>query len=462
MTKELIKNEVLIAMLFLLMGLHSLGATPPDSTTRLAEKLIASYLVEDGKQLFMEGKVRDALNRFRDASRKDPTSSKAPLWMGMCYYEQYHYRYAHRYLNDAIKLNNNQIDKELYEVLGEAYHRLGIIDSAIVYYQTALSQLSKKRIAELNIDLHLQHAEYAQKLLAKKQENKRQPLNEEINTEYNDYSPVAYQNGKALFFTSRRSNTTGGGQNPLDQQYFEDIYGARWNDKTNQWDSITNRLGRLNGPGFESMSHITEDGSTAYITINNTAIGKASIISKSSDIAEVKMTNQDKWAAPRLIAEVNSSYYDGNATLTADGQTMYFISEREGQKKKSDIYVSHKQGNVWSKPVALPKDINTTERETTPFITPDGRYLFFSSNGHANSMGGYDVYVVERISDHSWGEVQNLGATINTVNDDFGFKLYDNIKKAYINGINVESDRPSLDIYEFNTSLEEILKNVEP
>jgi len=458
------KTLIIIIILTINCGIYmpAIARTmPPDSTTRLAEKLIASYLIEDGKLLFSEGKVRDALNRFRDASRKDPTSWKAPFWMGRCYYEQYNYKYANSYIKDAIKLNNNKIDKELYEIIGASYHRLEILDSAITYYEKGIEQLSNKRSAELNMSLHLKHAQYAKKIIERNVKNKRINMDENINTEYNEYSPVIYNKGKEMFFTSRRNNTTGGGQNPLDQQYFEDIYNAKWDEQNQQWDNITNKLGRLNGPGFESMSHISENGTIAYITINNTAIGNAEIISKSSDIAEVKMTNQDKWSVPKLITEINSSYYDGNATLTADGETMYFVSERDGQKKKSDIYVSHKQGNTWSKPIALPNKINTTERETTPFITPDGRYLFFSSNGHENSMGGYDVFVVEKINNNSWGEVYNLGATINTVNDDFGFKIYDNIKKAYINGVNIDSDRPSLDIYEFNISMEEILKNVE-
>jgi len=452
---------VLLSFFFLSLK-NSYAETPPDSSSTIADRLVASYLIEDGKQLFSEGKLRDALSRFRDASRKDILSWKASFWQGMCYYEQYNYERALYYAKEAVRLNNELIDKEMYLLLGSSYHRMGELDSAIFYYEAGLQNLSKKRIEELDLSLHLEHARYAKKMNALGLQNKRIHLGDKINSEYNDYSPLIYNEGKSMFFTSRRSNTTGGGQNPLDQQYFEDIYSAKWNEQTQEWDSVTNRLGRLNGPGFESMSHLSPDGMLAYITINTTAIGNATILSKSSDIAEVKMTNQQKWGNPRLINELNSSYYDGNATLTADGKTMYFVSERNGQKRKSDIYVSHKEGNLWSKPSALPHDINTTGRETTPFITPDGKYLFFSSNGHPNSMGGYDVYVVERLSAHSWGKVSNLGPTINTVNDDFGFKLYDDIQKAYINGIDTTNKQPSFDIFEFNLNLNDILRWEEP
>lgn len=455
----MLKNSIFV--IIVLLANSSFAITPPDSTATIAEKAAAMYLIEEGKSLYTEGKVRDALNKFRDAAKKDVTSWKASFWISRCHYEQYNYGYALKYAQDAVLLNNNEVDKEVYEILAESYHRLGNIDSAIINYELGIKHLSKSRAAELRMPLRLEQAKYAKEQLAKGIENTRIHLEGNVNSGYNDYSPIVFNEGKAMYFTSRRSNTTGGGQNPSDQQFFEDIYSAKWNPETNQWDSITNRLGRLNDKGFESVSHISEDGQIAYITINNTAVQDPKITTRSSDIAEVRWTKQGQWSAPKLLDKtINSSFYDGNATLTADGQTMYFVSERNASSRMSEIFVSYKQGSSWSKPQALPEQINSKSRETTPFITPDGRYLFFSSNGHPNSMGGYDVFVVERIGS-SWGEVKNLGPAINTVNDDFGFKIYDAIGKAYINGLEVSGDKASLDIYEFDIKLEDLLKLLE-
>lgn len=456
----MIKSSV-FAITTLLASCSFAGAMPPDSTSTIVEKTAAAYLIEEGKTLYAEGKMRDALNKFRDAAKKDVTSWKAPFWISRCHYEQYNYGYALKYAKDAVMINNNEVDKEVYEILAESYHRLGILDSAITNYELGIKNLPKTRSAELRLPLRLEQAKYAKEQLAKGIENKRLHIEGNVNSGYNDYSPVVFDVGKSMYFTSRRSNTTGGGQNPSDQQFFEDIYSAKWNPETNQWDSITNRLGRLNGNGFESVSYVSEDGLTAYITLNNTAVQDAKIVTKSSDIAEVKWTKQGQWSIPKLLDKnINTSYYEGNATLTADGQTMYFVSERNANSKMSEIYVTYKQGNAWSKPVALPAEINSKGRETTPFITPDGRYLFFSSNGHPNGLGGYDVYVVERMGS-SWGEVKNLGPAINTVNDDFGFKIYDTIGKAYVNGLEVIGDKASLDIYEFNLKSEDLIKSLE-
>ncbi|MCO5260336.1 MAG: hypothetical protein M9916_09350 [Crocinitomicaceae bacterium] len=436
--------------------------TPPDSTSTIAEKTAAGYLIEEGKTLFNQGKYRDALNKFRDAAKKDVLSSKAPLWISRCHYELYNFGYSLKYAQDALFLSGTAIDKEVYEMLAESYHRLGNIDSAILYFDAGLKVLSKNRANELEFPLHLEQAKYAKEQLSKNIENKRVRLKGDVNSGYNDYSPVLFNNGKSMYFTSRRNNTTGGRQNPSDQQFFEDVYIAKWNDKTNEWDSVTNRLGKLNGEGFESISYISEDGMTAYLTMNYSEAMETKFTTKSSDIAEVKWTKQNQWSAPKLLGKnINSTFYDGNATLTADGETMYFVSERNAGKNKSDIYVVYKQGNEWGKPVALPDEINSKGRETTPYITPDGRYLFFSSNGHTNSLGGYDVYVVERTGGNSWGPVKNLGSAINTVNDDFGFKIYDAIGKAYINGMELVGEKASLDMYEFNTTLSDLIKSLE-
>lgn len=454
-------------LLFLLFGLISysfgysnINILPPDSTSTIVEKTAAAFLLEEGKRLYAEGKLRDAINKFRDAAKKDVTSWKAPYWISRCHYDQYNYGYALKYAEDAVLLNNLEIDKEVYDILADSYHRLERMDTAIMYYELGIQNLSKVRASELLMPLRLEQAKYAKEQLAKGVEKKRIHLSGGLNSGYNEYMPIITDGGKVMYFTSRRSNTTGGKQNPSDQQFFEDVYTAKWNPSTNEWDSVSNRLGRLNGNGFESVSYISEDGLIAYISINNTALEKPSPATKSTDIAEVKWTKQGQWSAPKLLGKnINTSYYDGNATLTADGQTMYFVSERNANSKKSDIYVTYKEGNSWGKPVALPETINSKEKETSPYITPDGRYLFFSSNGHPNGMGGYDVYVVER-SGSSWGEVKNLGPAINSVQDDFGFKIYDSLKKAYITGLEMVGDKASLDIYEMNIGLDELINSL--
>ena len=83
-----------------------------------------------------------------------------------------------------------------------------------------------------------------------------------------------------------------------------------------------------------------------------------------------------------------------------------------------DIYESQLlDNNKWSKPTRLPKNINTAKSELTPFIHPDGKTLFFASDGHGG-MGKYDIFYTQKINDTLWTNPINIGYPINTKDDD--------------------------------------------
>lgn len=435
-----------------------LNTTPPDSTVSIVNRTAAAYLVEEGKTLYFEGKVKDAILKFRQASVKDPLSWRASYWISRCHYEMDNYGYALKYAQEAILLNDNEIDNDIYDLLASSYHRLDVLDTAIINYELALAKLPKLRSTELRIPLKLEQAKFALEQKKAGVENQRSRLTGNVNSGYNDYAPVILEDGKTMYFTSRRSNTTGGNVNPSDQQFFEDIYIAKWDKELHEWDSVSNNLDKLNSAGFESMSWVSPDGMTAYITLNTDQAPTEKIKTKSSDIFEVEWTKQGRWSKPKAIKNktINTSFFDGSPTLTADGNTMYFVSEKNANKSESDIYVVEKVGRKWGVAKPLPSTINSKGRETTPYITPDGRYLFFSSNGLVG-MGDYDVYVVENTGS-GWGEPKNLGAKINTVNNDTHFKYYPQLGKAYNSALEVIGDKASMDIYEITVTLEELVK----
>ena len=158
------------------------------------------------------------------------------------------------------------------------------------------------------------------------------------------------------------------------------------------------------------------------------------------------------WNSPKTIKNksINTSFYDGNATLTADGNTMYFMTDRKGERSGCDIYYVEKIGKKWGTAEPLPEHINTKKHETTPFVTPDGQYLFFSSEGHPG-LGRFDVFVCKNLGD-SWSEPVNMGAGINSVNDDMFFTYSAETKKAYVSGYEITGGKASIDIYEVDMS----------
>lgn len=444
---------ILALILFTLIAVKPVKAGsslvfPPDTLSTLVEKTAALSFIEKGKTLFNEGKVRDAMIQFRQASVKDPQNWKCAYWVSLCHYQMNNYGLSLKYAIEASSLDKKEVDADIYELLGKSYHRVGEIDSALVNYKKAIALLSPNRVKELQLDLMLKQCEFAKKQLTTGKTNTKKPFGA-INSGYNDYCPVLTNNGKTIYFVSRRSDTKGGSMNPDDQEFFEDTYSAVWNAEINDWDSISNDLGRVNSNGFDAINFVSKDGLHGLMTINTSAI-ETKNATKGSDLFTIEFSSKNKWSSPKRInnKSINTSFFEGSATMTDDMNTMYFVSDRKGEKSGTDIYVVHRNGKAWGEAKPLPAPINTVGRETTPFVTGDGRFLFFSSDG-MEGMGGFDIYVAENKGD-SWGNPVNLGIMFNTVNNDTHFQYYPAIRKAVMSSFEIVGQKASMDIYQID------------
>jgi tetratricopeptide (TPR) repeat protein len=420
---------------------------PPDTASTVVDQAKALILIDKGKTLFFEGKLKDALEEFRAASNRDPHGWLAPFWIAQTQYALGNYGAALKYAESCVGKSEDNLNKEVYELLGKSYHRMGKLDSALVQYKLANEKLSTLRAKELRISLLIEQCEFAKKELAKGEANGRKGIRS-LNTTSPEYAPNLTNTGKELYFTSRRNNTTGGKMNPDDQEYFEDIYRAVWNEKLEAWDSVTNLLGRINTQGFDALSYISPEGNKALLTVNTTAMEEPNPVTMSSDIFTMEKSNKNKWSTPKIIdnESINTSYFEGSATMTKDGNTMYFVTDRNGDKSLQDIWMVEKVNKNWGEAVPVP--FNTPGKETTPYVSPDGKYLFFSSDG-LPGMGGYDVYVVEK-KGSSWGTPVNLGGKVNSVNNDTHFQYYPELSKAMMVGYQTDGQKGSLDIYELD------------
>ena len=441
--------KTLLFVAFLVFSCSSVVAkgnvAPPDSVTHIIDKSAAILLIDKARTLYDEGKVRDALIIFRQATVKDPFNWKAPFWVAQCHYSMNNYGLALKYAQEAVEIEKSEIDKDLYELLGRSYHRVGDLYSAIINYSRAISKLSAGEVKALNLEGHLAECNFAKEQQMGNAKSKRVAVSS-VNSGYNDYSPILIENGKTLYFTSRRNDTKGGSMNPDDQEFFEDTYRAVWNAEINNWDSISNGLGRINTEGFDAINYISKDGNHGLMTVNTTATEMKNT-TKGSDLFTIEMSNKGKWSTPKRInaKTINTSFFEGSATMTSDMNTLYFVSDRKGEKSSTDIYVSQKVGKNWGEAAPLPFTINTIGRETTPFISGDGRFLFFSSDGHLG-MGGLDIYVVENLGS-TWGEPINLGILVNTVNNDTHFQYYPELQKAVMSSFEIIGQKASMDIF---------------
>lgn len=419
---------------------------PQDTTSSFTDKVAATYLIEDGKKYFYQGEIREAMRKFREAYVRDPKNYKAAYWIGEAHYKLNNYGYALKYGKIAEVLSK-AADGDVFYLLARSYHRLNILDSAAMDYDLAKIQLSRIKQSSYEINHKIQEVKYAQSVEKNEMRFEKKLLSDNVNSGYDDYSAVLSNDGKSLYFVSRRPDTKGGNVNPSDQQFFEDIYKSQWDAKTNKWDVASNKIERMNSDGFDAIGYISQDGDRAYITLNTSVLDKKET-TKSSDIAVAKYTKKGRWTRPSPINNktINTSFFDGAPTLTADESTMYFVSDRQGDKTMSDIYVVQKVGNSWGEAKRLPAPINTKGNETTPYVTPDGKYLFYSSDS-GNGMGGYDVYVTHDLGNGKWADPVNIGPEFNTVNNDIYFRYYPKLNKAFVSSFRIIGMKASMDIY---------------
>lgn len=447
-------KKTLYTLLFLGFVTTTNAMTPPDSTNTILEKGTAAYIIAEGKRLYNEGEFRFALAKFRDALEKDKNNAEATYWIAECHLALGNYVRSAENGEKALELSK-EISPDVYFLLGESYHRMANLDKAIENFETAKTKMSAIRVKELMIDFKIAECQRAKEMMKSPVDVKVESLGRHINSPQDEYGFAYSASRKAIYFTSRRSDTQGGGVSSGDDRYFSDIYVCLQDTITGEWLESSNAHEineRLNSNGFDGVGCISTDGGVMLLTVNTMGIPKAKPKTKSSDIYMAKLNNRGLWNTPKPLPKpINGYNFDAAPCFSGDQNTIYFISERPGGKGGSDIYYSTKVGRDWSKPINI-EIVNTPEHETTVFVTPDETYLFFSSKGH-EGMGGYDVYVSKNI-DGEWSEPKNLGYPINTVSDETHFVYYKDMNKAYYSTFSNEENKGKgmRDIFEIDLS----------
>ncbi len=249
-------------------------------------------------------------------------------------------------------------------------------------------------------------------------------LGADINSPYADYSPVLSADEAVLLFTSRRPENIGGLKDE-DGKYFEDIYMASRSEDEAGWLPAKNVSAPINTSGHEATIGTSIDGQILFIYKDDEDSGSIFITSFQGE----------SWTVPEKVqGDVNSKYWETHATLSADGSTLYFVSNRPGGFGGRDIYRCKKlPSGKWSKAMNLGPSINTPYEEDSPFLQPGSNTLYFSSQGH-KSMGGFDIFqsnFVDTGMYGGWVEPVNIGYPVNTTGDDIFYVPTIDKKRAY-------------------------------
>lgn len=267
---------------------------------------------------------------------------------------------------------------------------------------------------------------YAKYYLANPTNAKVTNVGPAINSEYDEYSPSIKADESAMIFTYAGAKSIGGRQNETLQPdrygfFMEDIYmSLRQNGEFKQ----AFGLDSLNTNASDAAISLSNDGTTLFI-FKDEGDGHG-------DIYQSFLSGEHFTKPQKLKGEVNSYSWDGHCSLSPDGQTLYFSSERAGGFGGRDIYRARLLADSsWGNVVNLGDSINTPLDDDAPFIHADGITLYYSSKGRT-SMGGYDVFrSVMKTEDSTFKKTENLGYPINSPADDIYFVLGANGTTGY-------------------------------
>lgn len=446
-------NQLLVVLLVFTTTITS----AQEEKTKKPNKVTYKMKMSEARHLYLNGNIRGGLLIYRDMLKDFTNDATVNYRIGECHLELKDWQLAVEYLQNAKGLNP-KVAPELNYKLGEAFHRNNQLDKAqesFTEYQKGL----KKKDPLYNVDKMQEQVSYAKKLMLAPVKVDIVNLGKNINSRGGDYSPSITADGQTMIFTSRRSDTKGGGVDKAgDYKYFEDIYISKWDSVLGDWSKAIPVEGKLNTEGHDASLSISPDGNQIYIYRND---GSVYI----GDIFVSKRRSSGNWGEPKeLDKQINSSYFESSASLSADGNKLYFVSEREGKKYgaigKGDIYVVEKiSKSTWGEPVNIGSVINTPEDEISVFIHPDGQTLFFSSKGHL-SMGGYDIFMSKLQADGTWSKPENLGYPINTIDDDVHFVLSTDGKIAHYSTVR-EDGLGERDIYKIDLKDYDLLKGTQ-
>ena len=418
------------------------------------EKTKAQIKLSEAYQFYSEGNFKNALLDYKDLIVINPSNAKAHFGIASCYYKLHNYKKAKYYIELAFE-NDPKADQDLYYMMGEIYFRLAELDKAKIYYEKFISESdSKQKIKGYSLDLKLNQVAYAQKKLLKP-DNKVviSNMGKVLNTDGPEFAPSISNDGKYLMFTSRRSDTKGGNVDKnYDHQYFSDIYLSQWDSIKKEWSKPSNDLGKINTEFHDgSLSFKSDNSIIIYRNIYN--------VTRSGDIFEATYSNSGKWSSPKpifhrnkkLSKKINSSYFESSASITEDESYIYFVSERPTGIGQTDIYYVKKTDHSYSEPIHLENNINTAGDEKCVFIHPNGKLLFFTSNGRKESVGSYDIYYCTG-GHENWSEPINMGCPINTTLEEKTIYVSKDGNTAYVGGYYKEDSYGDSDLYKIDIS----------
>lgn len=399
------------------------------TTLRNASKKTVQIYHDATKQI-MNNNYQQAILTLEDLTSKEQDFIDGWLLLGELYKEEGNYAMAKMTL-ERVMVIDSAYSSKCYFFLTQINWQLDQFEDCIgsAHRYLSFSDISRQR--KMEVEQMLYNSIFSLESMKHPVPFDPKPLGPAVNSGVPEYLPSLTGDEKTIVFT-RRSGT-GRNQN-------EDFY---WSEKGDSGWTMAMPLVDINSLYNEGAQTQTPDGNTIYFVVCDKPGGYGSC-----DIYVTKRTGKT-WSHPTNIgAPVCTNSWETQPSISADGNTLYFISTRPGGKGGSDVWIATKdKSGKWSSPVNAGDSINTVYDEKSVFIHHDNKTLYFSSPGHPG-MGKDDIFYSRKEEDGGWSEAVNLGYPINTKNDENSLVVALNGRNAYFSSDRYNKNR-DMDLYQF-------------
>lgn len=385
---------------------------------------------DDAQQYLRQNIYDEGIKYLDEAVKADPKFQLAFIQLGDVYRRLKNYNKAKENYQNAVK-SSATIDSRIYFVLAEAELLTGdyaLAKADLLIFKAKYTGTDQEQIDKTK--KYLADCEFA--IQAIKSPTPYEPINLGffINSTNREYFPTLTADGQTIIFTRVVNGN-------------EDFYISK--RKNSEWEKAEPLSNRINTPNYnEGAQSISPDGKYLFFTGCNRpdSFGRCDIY--------VSRKEGNDWGKPINLGNViNSEYWESQPSISADGSTLYFLSNRPGGIGGYDIWKSNlTDEGKWTTPQNLGPKVNTPYDESTPFIHADGKTLYFSSNGWPG-FGDKDIFYTQMDAKGEFATPVNLGYPINTFNEEIGLSVSADGNEGLFSSNMPGGGFGELDIYRF-------------
>jgi len=384
-----------------------------------------------------------SLNFLGEAANRDPNFIELYLLRFEIYTELRQIAEAEQALEDAIRINPDFFSNAWF-FLAAVEMNQGKYGEAETHFERFLTYPNPNPDMKDKALSELENCAFAKKAIKNPVDFEPLNLGPAINSAAPEYYPAVSTDNQMFIFT-RLDNDPDAFRGKNENFYASRNFDGSWLPATPVRD--------VNTVFNEGAPTLSADGRTMVFTacelLGDYGEGRKGFGSCDLFIAQ---KTADRWGQAVNVGEsVNSAAWETQPSLSADGNTLYFVRGRPTKEgvKNQDIYFTERRGGIsWSAPTPVSEKINTPGKEESVMIHPDGQTLYFSSDGHVG-MGGLDLYMSQKDSLGRWQTPTNLGYPINTYKDENSLLVSADGVVAFF-ASNREGGYGDLDLYSFN------------